>query len=143
MPLFALYTVSVLCRFGDLTDSFFVREKGNQINRIDHDVAFRHTVPAMRHTLKFSLLPCGLYLLTPHMNPPLLLCSFFLKPHWYLCGMPRAAVKQIAVRLKQQGGPGTFIIRDVQSLPNAMALCIKLPVGKLGNYVIEQKRTDR
>eukprot|EP00729_Bicosta_minor_P025791 gene25791-23044_t len=64
------------------------------------------------------------------------------RPPWYLCGMPRPAVKQIAVRMKQQGGVGAFLIRDVSSLPGGMALCIKLPTGKLGNYVIENVQTD-
>lgn len=49
----------------------------------------------------------------------------------------------MATRMKVQGPPGSFIVRDVASVPGGMALCIKLPTGKLGNYQIERVNTDR
>ena len=55
---------------------------------------------------------------------------------WFVVGLPRAEVKMMALTIVREGQVGDFLVRDVQSEPNAYGLSVKGPEGTMLSFLI-------
>ncbi|EDQ88358.1 uncharacterized protein MONBRDRAFT_26443 [Monosiga brevicollis MX1] len=58
---------------------------------------------------------------------------------WFVSGMPRTEVRQMAMDMLKKGRPGNFLIRDVKSEPNCYGMSVRTTQNKLVNYLIEKR----
>ena len=57
---------------------------------------------------------------------------------WFVSGMPRAEVREMAQDMLQHGRPGNFLVRDVKSERNCYGLVVLSRERKLVNFHIEK-----
>lgn len=62
--------------------------------------------------------------------------------HWFLSGVPKSEVQQLARSLAAKGRLGNFLVRDVASRPDCLGLVVKTTRG-ISNYLIERTENVR
>ena len=61
------------------------------------------------------------------------------KSPWFIVGADRAQLKAIMGQLLKDGVEGDFLIRDVASEPGCFGISVRMPGGRMPNYLIERK----
>ena len=61
------------------------------------------------------------------------------KSPWFIVGADRDQLKAIMGQLLNDGVEGDFLIRDVTSEPGCFGISVKMPGGRMPNYLIERK----